>query len=141
LSSIYRYILENSAKDKVSLQAELEFVNDYFSLQKIRNDDKIQLNTDVKEADKYEIIPVSLQLLIENAIKHNIATREKPLKIFIHLENRYIVVKNNLQKLASQFQSTKTGLKNLGDRTRLITGMELLIEETSDYYLVKVPLS
>jgi hypothetical protein len=140
LSSIYRYILENSPKDKVSLQSELEFVNDYFSLYKIRNDDKVQLNADVKEADKYEIVPVSLQLLIENAIKHNMATRENPLRIFIHLENQYILVKNNLQKIATQLKSTKTGLKNLSERIRLITGKELIIEETKEYYLVKVPL-
>jgi LytS/YehU family sensor histidine kinase len=140
LSSIYRYILENGPKDKVSLQAELAFVNDYFSLHKIRSDDKIQLNSNVKDADKYEIIPVSLQLLIENAIKHNMATRESPLKIFIYLENQYIIVKNNLQRMATQLKSTKTGLKNLSERIRLMTGKELIIEEAKDYYLVKVPL-
>jgi len=140
LSSIYRYILENGPKDKVSLQSELTFVNDYFFLHKIRDDDKVQLDADIKEADKYEILPVSLQMLIENAIKHNMATRENPLRIFIYLENHYIIVKNNLQRMATQLKSTKTGLKNLGERIRLMTGKGLIIEETKDYYLVKVPL-
>jgi len=140
LSSIYRYILENSPKDKVSLQSELTFINDYLFLYKIRDEDKIQLIIDVKDADKYEILPVSLQLLIENAIKHNIATRENPLIIFINLKDQFVVVKNNLQKMATPLKSTKTGLKNLGERVRFMTGKELVIEETKDDYSVKVPL-
>ncbi|MCX6123012.1 MAG: histidine kinase [Ignavibacteriales bacterium] len=140
LSSIYRYILENSPKDKIPLQSELTFINDYFYLYKIRDEDKIQLTIDIKDADKFEILPVSLQLLIENAIKHNMATRENPLIIIIYLEDQYVVVKNNLQKMATQLKSTKTGLKNLGERIRLMTGKELVIEETKTDYLVKVPL-
>jgi two-component system LytT family sensor kinase len=140
LSSIYRYILENSPKDKVPLQAELTFINDYFFLYKIRDEDKIQINIDIKITDEYEILPVSLQLLIENAIKHNMATRENPLRIFIYLDKQHIVVKNNLQKMTGQLESTKTGLKNLSERIKLITGKKLIIEETKNEYLVKVPL-
>lgn len=140
LSSIYRYILENSTKDSVSLNAELAFIKDYFFLHKIRDDEKIKLEIDIEDAESYEILPVSLQLLIENAIKHNMKTRENPLKILIHLEKPYIVVKNNLQKMASQLKSTRTGLKNLRERVKLITGMDLIIEETNDEYIVKVPL-
>ncbi len=140
LSSIYRYIVENSPKDKISLTAELAFIKDYFYLHKIRSEDKIQLNIDVKDADSYEILPISLQLLIENAVKHNMATHEKPLNISITLEGSYVVVKNNVQKMATQLSSTKTGLKNLGERVRLITGKTLIIEETINAYIVKVPL-
>jgi LytS/YehU family sensor histidine kinase len=140
LSSMYRYILENSPKDKVPLEAELGFIKDYFFLYKIRDEDKIQLTIDLDDPDKYEIMPVSLQLLTENAIKHNMATRENPLQISIYRDNRYIVVKNNLQKMPAELESTKTGLKNLSERVKLSTGKELIIEESQSEYLVKVPL-
>ena len=91
-------------------------------------------------ADNFEILPVSLQVLIENAIKHNKATRENTLKISIYIENQNIIVKNNLQKMATLIKSTKIGLKNLAFRVKLITGRDLIIDETDDYFLVKVPL-
>jgi LytS/YehU family sensor histidine kinase len=140
LSSIYRYILENSQKDKVPLQAELVFINDYFDLHRIRDEEKILFSIQAPDADRYGILPVSLQILIENAIKHNMATREKPLKISIWLENNHVIVKNNLQKMAVQFNSTKIGLKNLAERVRLLTGKVLIVEETNSDYTVKVPL-
>ncbi|MCX6253849.1 MAG: histidine kinase [Bacteroidia bacterium] len=140
LSSIYRYILENSSRDRVPLEAELSFIGDYFFLHKIRDDEKIQLEVKVNENDKSEILPVSLQILVENVIKHNMATRESPLKISIYIENKNVVVKNNLQKMAVQLKSTKIGLKNLAERIRLMTGEELIIEETNNDFIVKVPL-
>jgi LytS/YehU family sensor histidine kinase len=140
LSSIYRYILENSSKDRVPLKAELSFIRDYFYLHKIRDDEKIMLEVKVDEIDKFEILPVSLQILVENAIKHNKATREEPLKISVYVEGQQIVVKNNLQRMATQIRSTGIGLKNLAERVRLISGRSLIIEETNNYYLVKVPL-
>ncbi len=140
LSSIYRYILENISKDRVPLKSELKFITDYFSLHKIRDADKIQLDMNIKNACTYQILPVSLQSLIENSIKHNMATREKPLKISICIEEQYIIVKNNLQELATHLKSTKTGLKNLGERIRLITGKELIIEKSPEEFIVKVPL-
>jgi hypothetical protein len=87
LSTIYRYILDNSTKVKVPLKEEVQFIEDYFYLHKIRTEGKIELNIAIK-GDEYnfEILPVSLQLLVENAIKHNIATLEKPLKIAIYIE-------------------------------------------------------
>jgi two-component system, LytTR family, sensor kinase len=140
LSSIYRYILENSQKDRVALQNELEFISDYFDLHRVRDEEKIVLDINTPDALRYEICPVSLQILIENAIKHNMATRDNPLTISIYLEDEYIVVKNNLQKMAVQLKSTKIGLKNLAERVSLISKRELIIEETNDYYTVKVPL-
>jgi sensor histidine kinase YesM len=140
LSSIYRYILENSQKNKVPLESELAFINDYFDLHRVRDEEKISLSIDTPGADRFEIIPVSLQILIENAIKHNMAKRESPLRISIYIENRNIVVKNNLQKMSTQLKSTKFGLKNLAERIRLATGEALIIEETNDYFIVKVPL-
>jgi len=140
LSTIYRYILENSRKDRVSLQIELDFISDYFDLHRVRDQEKIALKIDSSGASDFEIIPVSLQILIENAIKHNMATKENPLTISIIIEGQYVVVKNNLQKMSMQIKSTKIGLKNLGERVRLVTKKDLIVEETNDYYTVKVPL-
>ena len=140
LSSIYRYILENSSKDRIPLELELSFVRDYFFLHKIRDEEKIELEIQVSDPGKFEILPISLQGLIENAIKHNKATREEPLKIVIFIEGQEIVVKNNLQKMASQVRSTGIGLKNLAERVKLITGRDLFIEETNIYFLVRIPL-
>jgi LytS/YehU family sensor histidine kinase len=140
LASIYRYILENNSRYRVSLAAELSFVRDYFYLHKIRDNEKIQLEVKVTEPNNFEILPISLQGLIENAIKHNKATREDPLKIIIYLEGQHIVVRNNLQKMATQIRTTAIGLKNLAERVKLISGKDLIIEETSDYFLVKLPL-
>ena len=141
LSQIYRYILENSSKAKVPLKDELAFIEDYFYLHEIRSEGKILLTIEIQD-DHYnhEILPVSLQLLIENAIKHNMATLEKPLKINIYIEEQNILVRNNIQKMATQVFSTKIGLKNLNERVKLITGKEIIIEETTSDFLVKVPL-
>ena len=98
------------------------------------------LSIDYSDAEIYQILPVSLQILLENAIKHNIATRDNPLKISIYFEGQYIVVKNNLQKKATQMKSTGIGLKNLAERVRLISGKDLIIEETNDSFIVKLPL-
>jgi LytS/YehU family sensor histidine kinase len=110
-------------------------------MHQIRNEGKINLTIDIKESEyKYEILPVSLQLLVENAIKHNMATAEKPLTIHIYLEDGYIVVNNNIQKMATQIVSTKIGLKNLSERIRLVTGKEIIISESEEKFIVKVPL-
>ena len=140
LSSIYRYILENSSKDRVPLSEELSFIKDYFYLHKIRDDGKILLDIRVDESDKSEILPVSLQILVENAIKHNKATRESPLRISIYIENKHVIVKNNLQKMALQLKSTQIGLKNLAQRVSLISKKILIIEETNTDFIVKIPL-
>jgi sensor histidine kinase YesM len=141
LSLIYRYILDNSTKTKISLKEEIDFIRDYFYMHQIRNEGKINLTIDIKESEyEYEILPVSLQLLVENAIKHNMATAEKPLTIHIYLEDGYIVVINNIQKMATQIVSTKIGLKNLSERVRLVTGKEIIISESEEKFIVKVPL-
>jgi len=140
LSSIYRYILDNSRKDKVSLQTELEFITDYFELHKVRDKEKILLKIDTPDVTGFDIIPVSLQILIENAVKHNMATKESPLIVSITTEDQYVVVKNNLQKMSMQIKSTKIGLKNLAERVKLVAKKDLIVEETNDFYTVKVPL-
>ena len=140
LSSVYRYILENSRKDKVPVQSELELLNRYFDLHRVRDEEKISLSIDYSNADNFQILPVSLQILLENAIKHNSATRENPLRISVSFKDQYIVMMNNLQKKATLIKSTGIGLKNLAERVRLITGKTLIIEEDSNYFIAKLPL-
>jgi len=139
-ASIYRYILENGSKDRVPLEAELEFIKDYFFLHRIRDDGKIQVEININDSADYEILPVSLQILVENAVKHNKATRESPLVISIYLENNFVVVKNNLQKMAVQMSSTRVGLRNLSERIRLMSAKALIVEETDSEFTVKIPL-
>jgi len=140
LSSIYRYVLENHNTETVSLESEIEFVKKYFSLQKIRYEEKVELDIQSIEMNKYRILPVSLQILIENALKHNSATRENPLRINILMEDEYITVKNDLQKKLTFESSPGTGLRNLAERLRLITQKEMKVIETKDEFIVKIPL-
>ena len=141
LSSIYRYILENREKELVTLSAELDFVNDYFYLQKIRDDEKILMKTELNIDLNALIVPVSLQLLVENALKHNTSTRKQPLEIIIHNEGiDKLVVRNKLQMKTQLAVSSKIGLKNLNERCRLIMNREIEILETTDEFIVKIPV-
>ena len=139
-SSIYRYILENRDKDSVPLSVEVDFVKDYFFLQKIRDNGKIVLNIDIEDLDSFEILPISLQLLIENALKHNAATKDNPLSISVSLENDLLVVKNSLEPKMRLEPSSKIGLKNLGERVKLAMNKEISVESSNGLFIVKMPL-
>jgi two-component system LytT family sensor kinase len=142
LSSIYRYVLENKDLDLVNLKKELDFVRDYFYLQQVRDDGKIDLKIHINDPGKYEILPISLQLLVENAFKHNIATRERPLKIVIELHefNESVSVSNNFNPITKIESPSKLGLNNLSERNKLITGREIEIVQSDGEFRVNVPL-
>ena len=141
LSGIYRYILENEETDLITANRELDFVSGYFDLQKERDGDKIQLVIDFPGAGKFKLIPVSLQILVENALKHNAISEENPLEIQIYNENdSYIVVANTIRKKNILPQSHQTGLANLKERVKLITGKEIIILEDQGRFIVKLPL-
>ena len=142
LSSIYRYILENKDLDHVNLKKEVDFVKDYFYLQQVRDNGKIDLEVNIKDPERYVILPISLQLLIENAFKHNIASRENPLKIVIDLneQNETVSVSNTLRPKTRIEESSKLGLTNLSERSKLITGHEIEIRESGGEFKVFVPL-
>ena len=140
LSSIYRHILENEEKDLIPLEDELNFVRQYFNLQKERDNDKIILSIDIKDPERFKIIPVSLQLLIENALKHNSISYEKPLQIKIIKENDYIVVSNNIQRKNILGNSTGKGLQNLSERVKSILNKELIVIENDCMFIVKLPI-
>ncbi len=141
-SSIYRYILENRERDRVLLSEEIAFVKDYFFLQRIRDEGKVDMQITIENPDRYEVLPISIQLLVENALKHNAATKESPLSIKIVLEEGHhrMSVENNLQKKQSLEPSSKTGLKNLKERISLMTGRDLIVEESPEKFVVKLPL-
>lgn len=142
LSSIYRYILENRDHELVGLETEIEFMNQYFSLQKVRDNGKIELTIDAQNPGRYKILPISLQMLMENALKHNASTRENPLKMRIHLDdkNGFIIFSNNLQPKRQIEVSSKIGLKNLGERIRLTMQKEIEINESENEFVVKIPV-
>jgi hypothetical protein len=140
LSNVYRYVLENQEKDLVPLTGEVQFMREYFSLQKIRDEEKIELKVELIETENLLVPPVSLQLLIENALKHNAATRKNPLVITVHNEGMdKLAVRNNLQPKSQLSNSSKTGLKNLGERCRLILKREIEILQTETEFVVKIP--
>jgi two-component system LytT family sensor kinase len=141
LSGIYRYILENEENDLVPLSQELDFIRRYFDLQKERDGDKIEMSIDFPGKDKFRIVPVSLQILVENALKHNAISEQKPLRISITRENdSHIIVSNSIQKKNVLPQSHRTGLSNLSERVKMVTGNEIEVRESKDEFVVKLPL-
>ena len=142
LSSIYRYILENVDADQVSLSRELEFVRKYFELQQVRDDGKINLKIEVNNPDNFTILPISLQLLMENAFKHNAATRENPLKMEISLnkEDHVVEFMNNLQPKTKMEGSSGIGLKNLAERMKLTLKRQLEVMKSNETFIVRVPI-
>ena len=140
-ASIYRYVLENSDRFVVSLKEEVEFIKSFVYLLQIRFGEGLQFNIKIEsEKLKYNLPTLSLQLLVENAIKHNVVTKDKPLKISITIENDYIFVKNNLQSREENIVSTGIGLENLKQRYELLSNLnpEFIIE--NDHYIAKLPL-
>ena len=140
-SKTYRHLLDVKEKVVVSLKEEIEFLNSYIFLQKIRHEGnlEISINIDALKLNNY-IPPLSLQMLVENAIKHNIISENKPLKIKIFNNNDSLIVKNNLQPKDSINESTKIGLNNLTERYKHISEKvpEFYIKDNE--YVAEIPL-
>lgn len=142
LSRVYRYVLASSKKDMTSLEEELKFVENYFHLIKIRHGETVNLTVSISDTDRQKgIPPVTLQLLIENTIKHNIATVKNPLLIRIESTgDGYITVKNNLQRININYPETGLGLTNIAERYMLLGGIKPEILEQNDEFAVRLPL-
>ena len=141
LSDVYRYILENKDRELVTLKKELEILKSYVYLILLRFDQNLSVSVDVKnDNDNMLIPPLTLQMLVENATKHNIVSKKKPLNIKIFTADDYIVVSNNLQKKEITDYSSKLGLENIKSRYGFMTDKKVEIIENSDEFLVKVPL-
>jgi sensor histidine kinase YesM len=141
LSRIYRYVVDVQHEELVSLEKELDFAADYLSLQKIRFEDSLQYEIRMDKKQSGNLPPLSLQLLLENAIKHNIASSEHPLRIELFSDNGKLVVKNNLQlKSSLPENSAGIGLQNIVKRYELLSNEAVLIENTGESFVVKLPL-
>jgi two-component system LytT family sensor kinase len=140
LSNVYRYVLQHKDQNWVSLETELKFVKSFFFLNKIRFGDHLSLNVDINEDKQQSLVaPLSLQILIENALKHNVISSEKPLTISILEHNGKLIVKNNLQ-LKSNSQGTKMGLQNIINRYKHLSGKTVQILDYPGFFTVSIPL-
>ncbi|WP_411811636.1 2TM domain-containing protein [Chryseobacterium scophthalmum] len=141
MSKIYRYVLEQKDKELVTIEDEIEFAKTYCGLLKTRFEDSVNFIFDVKEDDlRRFVVPLSLQLLLENCIKHNLATSSKPLLIRIFTEGDTLCIENNLQIREQIKESAGIGLANIVQRYSLLTKKNVFIEKSEDYFKVKLPI-
>ncbi|MFK7981590.1 MAG: sensor histidine kinase [Saprospiraceae bacterium] len=142
LSKVYRYILEMSDEKLIPLHKELDFLNSYIFLLKERFEENLQVAIDIPKARMNDkIIPLSLQILFENAIKHNVISSSKPLKIKVVInEMGKLIVENNLQKKKQIKDSTKFGLENIKNRYRFFSNEAVDVIATSSSFIVSLPL-
>lgn len=141
-SKVYRYILHNHENELVPLKTELHYINPYIFLLQKRFGDGLQVSIDIPEAysDRL-IIPAAIQMLIENAIKHNVVSRNRPLHISLHANgNNSIVITNNLQVKQSTEPSTGIGLRNIMKRYELVSDREVGIMKNESCFTVTLPL-
>ena len=141
LSKIYRYVLEQKDKELVTVQEELMFAKTYMNLLKMRFENSIsyELPEDF-DNDEAKVVPLSLQLLLENTIKHNVVSEQKPLHIKIYINDNYLIVENNLQIKEVLQDRRGVGLQNIVNRYALISERKVLIEENNHFFKIKIPI-
>jgi sensor histidine kinase YesM len=142
LSNVYRYVLQNKDKELVTLAEEMKVAEAYLFLLKTRFGENLRVHIDIPpgQMDKF-IAPLTLQMLLENAIKHNVVSAEKPLHIDLYVEkDQVLVVKNNLQRKSSVPDSTQTGLANISQRYRLLCQQAVEVIVTASNFMVVLPL-
>jgi two-component system, LytTR family, sensor kinase len=141
LSKVYRHILEVKDEKAIPLKDELDVLKAYAFLLKTRFGNNLDIDINVAdEKMQKKIVPLSLQLLMENAIKHNIVSSDKPLKIDVYAVNGTLVVSNNLQKKNQVFESTGIGLDNIRNRYKLLSDKIVEVTESSTNFTVSIPL-
>ena len=142
LAKVYRYILSNKDKDLVLLKEELEFISNYFYLLKIRFSDGVNMIIEINDvsAEDFLIPPISLQTLVENAIKHNEFNESHPLDIKVAVSANYVVVRNPVKPKEQSAPSNKIGLNNLDNRYKLITRKNIVVENNYRFFTVKLPI-
>ncbi len=141
LSSVLRYTLQANQFKLVSLHDELQFVDSYFYLIKLRFSQNIALRQEItKKMLSHKIPPLALQLLIENAIKHNEISKRNTLDISVFTTDDSIVVRNNINKKISPESGTGLGLVNLSNQYRILAGKEILIKRDNHSFEVEIPL-
>jgi hypothetical protein len=141
LSKIYRYVLEQKDKELVSVEEELAFAKTYMNLLKMRFENSLfyELPEKIDNPDA-KVVPLSLQLLLENAVKHNVVSEQKPLHIRIFIEGDYLVVQNDYQKKEVLQDGQGVGLQNIISRYAILTNRIVRIEQDDDTFTVYLPL-
>ena len=141
LSKIYRYVLEQKDKELVSVEEELAFAKTYMNLLKMRFENSLfyELPETIPNPEA-KVVPLSLQLLLENTVKHNVISESKPLNIRIFIEGDYLVVQNDFQKKEVLQDRRGVGLQNIINRYGIITNRKVLIEQNEQTFTVKIPI-
>lgn len=141
LSKIYRYVLEQKDKELVPIQEELDFAKTYVNLLKMRFENSITFEIPENlEQSAAKVVPLSLQLLLENCIKHNVVSEQKPLHIKIYIADNYLVIENNLQKKEVLQTRNGVGLQNIVNRYAILTDRNVLVDETAAHFKIRIPL-
>lgn len=141
LADLYRHLLLSNQKEKVPLEEELNVLEHYFFMLKARFDDKLVIKQQISTSGPTVYVPpLTLQILAENCIKHNIMSAEKPLKIELFRDNDHLTIRNNLQPKRSVEESNHIGLENIRQRYHALTGLDIVIEKTDTHFTVTLPL-
>lgn len=141
LSKVYRYVLEQKNKDLVTVDEELNFARTYVRLLKMRFEDSIVFEIPEKSSlPEAKIVPLSLQLLLENAVKHNVVTASKPLRIKVVEKAGVLIVSNNLQEKQVVKKSSGVGLQNIKQRYAILTDRAVEINKTQNQFSVGLPM-
>jgi hypothetical protein len=141
LSKVYRYVLEQKDKDLVSIEEELAFAKTYMNLLQMRFENSLTYEVIIDTIQpEAKVVPLSLQLLLENAVKHNVISEQKPLHIKIYIDNDELVIQNNFQKKAVLQDGQGVGIQNIVSRYDIITDRKVTIEQNENTYTVKLPI-
>lgn len=142
LAEVYKYYLVNKNKRWISLEKEMAFVQDYFFLHRLRHGSKLQLVSHLPQQHLSGLfsIPCAIQMAVENAIKHNSFSNDKPLIIHIESAGQFVTVKNNPSPRDHSIESTRLGLKNLRSQYQIMTGQNLEIISDDHFFAVKLPV-
>jgi two-component system, LytTR family, sensor kinase len=141
LSIVYRYVLNSQKSTWVDIPSEMKFTQSYIELLKMRFEESLVVDVDICENhSQYYILPLTIQLLIENAVKHNEISSTHPLKIFVSCKRDFLVVSNNKQPRQIMPSSTKVGLHNINERYKFLVNQEVIVENEEKTFTVRVPL-
>lgn len=140
LGMIYRYVLEQNDQPLVSLKQEIEFAKTYLNLIQKRYEDGLNFEFMGEVDEDVQIVPLSLQILLENCIKHNKISSEEPLKIQVEVQDDKLTVKNNLQPKAQMNDSVGKGLQSIIDRYAYLSPEKVIINKKEDQFVVEIPL-
>lgn len=141
MSKVYRYLLQYQEKNVATLKEELEFLDSYWYILKTRFENSVSLSVTVPDELMESVIPpLTLQMLIENVIKHNIAQESKPLAVRIYIDGKHIIVENTYQPQPNIVYTPRSGLKNIGQRYQFLFGKSMEVNKKENLFQVKLPI-